>query len=105
MSKDEILMQEVVRIHHAAELLVEDLKEELLTGEMGFLNEGIASKAIPQTQLLVKDHKERDEEGNFPIRMVIPATNITAIFQKMGYMTVQKVLDDADVNYNKHTII
>eukprot|EP00957_Ditylum_brightwellii_P152269 11592841-Ditylum_brightwellii.AAC.1 len=23
----------------------------------------------------------------------------------MGYMTIQKVLDDADVNYNRHTII
>eukprot|EP00957_Ditylum_brightwellii_P115467 8807413-Ditylum_brightwellii.AAC.1 len=47
-----ILQQEVVKIHHAAELLAKDLKEELSTGEMGFLNEGIASKAIPQPQLL-----------------------------------------------------
>eukprot|EP00957_Ditylum_brightwellii_P130232 9934720-Ditylum_brightwellii.AAC.1 len=34
---DEIPRQEVVRIHHAAELLMEDLKEELSTGEICFL--------------------------------------------------------------------
>eukprot|EP00957_Ditylum_brightwellii_P145513 11079798-Ditylum_brightwellii.AAC.1 len=36
---DEIPKQEVVRIHHATILLMEDLKEELSTGEIGVLSE------------------------------------------------------------------
>eukprot|EP00957_Ditylum_brightwellii_P101377 7726286-Ditylum_brightwellii.AAC.1 len=101
---DEIPKQEVVKIKNAVELLTEDLKEELSTGEMCFLSEGIASNSIPQPQLLVKDHKERNKEGNFLTRLVILATNFKAFFSKMGYMNTQKVLDDASVNYNKHTI-
>eukprot|EP00957_Ditylum_brightwellii_P027391 2070473-Ditylum_brightwellii.AAC.1 len=38
----------------------------LAKGEMAFLNEGISSKAIPQPQLLVKDHKDREENGDYP---------------------------------------
>eukprot|EP00957_Ditylum_brightwellii_P155835 11863007-Ditylum_brightwellii.AAC.1 len=72
---------------------------------MGFLNKCIASKAIPQPQLLVKDHKEGDENSDFPTILVILATNVTAIFSKMSYMMIQKVLDDTGVIYNKHTII
>eukprot|EP00957_Ditylum_brightwellii_P195327 14881432-Ditylum_brightwellii.AAC.1 len=97
--------QEVVQIHHAGELLAEDLKDKLSTRELCFLNEGIAYKAIPQPQLLVKDHEERDEHGDFPTKLVIPVTNVMAIISKMVYMTIQKVLDDAGVIYNKHTIV
>eukprot|EP00957_Ditylum_brightwellii_P086524 6583038-Ditylum_brightwellii.AAC.1 len=81
------------------------LKEELSTEKMSFLSEGIAFKQILQPQLLVKDHEERNEEGDFPTRLVILTTNFTTAFLKMRYMTIQKVLDDTDVNYNKHTII
>eukprot|EP00957_Ditylum_brightwellii_P084912 6456716-Ditylum_brightwellii.AAC.1 len=41
----------------------------------------------------------------FPTRLVIPATNFTAAFSKLGYMGIKKVLDDHEVNYTKYTII
>eukprot|EP00957_Ditylum_brightwellii_P060355 4582893-Ditylum_brightwellii.AAC.1 len=72
---------------------------------MGFLREGIASKAIPQPQLLIKDHKELESDGEYPKRLVIPATNFTAALSKVGYMAIQQVLDRNKVNYNRFTIV
>eukprot|EP00957_Ditylum_brightwellii_P039514 2989388-Ditylum_brightwellii.AAC.1 len=60
---------------------------------MGFLQEGIAYKAIPQPQLLTKDHKELESDGRYPTRLVIPATNFTATFLEVGYMAIQQVSD------------
>eukprot|EP00957_Ditylum_brightwellii_P169137 12873952-Ditylum_brightwellii.AAC.1 len=60
---------------------------------MAFLNEGIASKAIPQPQPLVKDHKKREENGDFPTCLVIPATNFTATFSKIGYLGIKQASD------------
>eukprot|EP00957_Ditylum_brightwellii_P146369 11144533-Ditylum_brightwellii.AAC.1 len=42
---------------------------------------------------------------NFPTRLVIPATNFTAAFSKLGYIGIKKVLDNNGVNYAKHTIV
>eukprot|EP00957_Ditylum_brightwellii_P115938 8843043-Ditylum_brightwellii.AAC.1 len=39
------------------------------------------------------------------MRLVIPATNFTVSFSKLGYKGIKKVLDDHGVNYSKHTII
>eukprot|EP00957_Ditylum_brightwellii_P188018 14314084-Ditylum_brightwellii.AAC.1 len=60
---------------------------------MGFLHEDIASKAIPQPQLLIKDHKELESDEEYLTWLVIPATNFTATFSKVGYMAIQQVLD------------
>eukprot|EP00957_Ditylum_brightwellii_P117574 8967021-Ditylum_brightwellii.AAC.1 len=72
---------------------------------MAFLNEGIASKAIPQPQLLIKDHKEREENGDYPTRLMIPATNFTATLLKIGYLGIKRVLDENKVNCATFTII
>eukprot|EP00957_Ditylum_brightwellii_P059222 4494978-Ditylum_brightwellii.AAC.1 len=62
----------------------------LAKGEIAFLNEGIAFKAIPQPRLLVKDHKEREENGDYPTCLVIPATNFKATFSKIGVGSERK---------------
>eukprot|EP00957_Ditylum_brightwellii_P086331 6569242-Ditylum_brightwellii.AAC.1 len=72
---------------------------------MTFLNEGIASKAIPHPQLLMKDHKDREENGDYPACLVIPATNFIAMFLKIGYLGIKWVVDKNKVNYAKFTII
>eukprot|EP00957_Ditylum_brightwellii_P152704 11623952-Ditylum_brightwellii.AAC.1 len=72
---------------------------------MGFLWKGIASKAMPQPQLLIKDHKELELDGEYPTRLVIPATNFTLTFSKVGYMAIQMVLDRNKVNCNRFTIV
>eukprot|EP00957_Ditylum_brightwellii_P105832 8070594-Ditylum_brightwellii.AAC.1 len=72
---------------------------------MGFLREGISPKAIPQPQLLIKDNKEPESNSKYPTWLVIPTTNFTATFSKVGYMAIQKVLDKNKVNYNRFTIV
>eukprot|EP00957_Ditylum_brightwellii_P032814 2487569-Ditylum_brightwellii.AAC.1 len=67
--------------------------------------EELDNKAIPQPQLLIKDHKKLKSDGNFPTWLVIPTTNFTATFSKIGYMGIKGTLDEHKVNYSKHTII
>eukprot|EP00957_Ditylum_brightwellii_P046674 3542226-Ditylum_brightwellii.AAC.1 len=52
-----------------------------------------------------KDHKEREENGDFPTCLVIPATNFTATFSKIGYLGIKWVLDENKVNYVTFAII
>eukprot|EP00957_Ditylum_brightwellii_P109714 8368582-Ditylum_brightwellii.AAC.1 len=73
--------------------------------EKEFIEESLLLKAIPQPQILVKDHKKPGDNGEFPTRLVIPATNFIASFSKLGYMDIKKVLDDNGANYSKCTII
>eukprot|EP00957_Ditylum_brightwellii_P205485 15344097-Ditylum_brightwellii.AAC.1 len=89
----EIHHSNVVKIHEEAERYSENLAGILSPSELCFLREGIASKAIPQPQLLIKDHKDRESNGNFPTRLVIPATTFTATFSEVGYMAIKQVLD------------
>ena len=63
------------------------------------------SKAVPQPKILIKDHKECRIDGSFPTRLVVPATNFTAGFPKLGYLGIKKILDTADVNYGKRNIV
>eukprot|EP00957_Ditylum_brightwellii_P047893 3637461-Ditylum_brightwellii.AAC.1 len=72
---------------------------------MDFFNEGIVSKATPQPQLLVKDHKDKEENGDYPTHLVIPATHSMATFSKIGYLGIKRVLDDNKINYVTFAII
>ena len=92
-------------LHDDAKDFLKQINFLLSEKEIEFIEEALFLKAIPQPQLLVKDHKDPDEEGKFPTRLVIPATNFTAAFSKLGYMGIKKVLDDHGVNYAKYTII
>eukprot|EP00957_Ditylum_brightwellii_P128572 9807709-Ditylum_brightwellii.AAC.1 len=77
---DELSQKMIINLHRKAELYATKLKPMLAKGEMDFLNKGTASKAIPQPKLLVKDHKDKEENGDYPARLVLPATNVMAIF-------------------------
>eukprot|EP00957_Ditylum_brightwellii_P077623 5899262-Ditylum_brightwellii.AAC.1 len=101
----EMKRKDIVRIHGEMETFVTKIKPLLTKNERDFLQEGIASKAILQSQLLVKDHKEPEEDGSFPTRLVIPATNFTATFSKLGYLGIKQILYDNEVNYSRFTII
>eukprot|EP00957_Ditylum_brightwellii_P089493 6814718-Ditylum_brightwellii.AAC.1 len=101
----EIHRSNVVKIHEEAEQYADSLAGILSPSEFGVLREGIASRAIPQPQLLIKDHKDQEPNGDYLTRLVIPATNFMATFSKVGYMAIQKVLDCNKVNYNRFTIV
>ena len=53
----------------------------------------------------VYDHKKKDRNNNFPTRLVVPATNFTAAFPKIGYIGIKKIFDNGNVNYLRKTII
>ena len=65
----------------------------------------LATRAILSPKLLIKDHKTINEKGEFPTRLVIPTTNFTATFSKLGYLRIKKMLDKAKVNYSRFTIV
>ena len=47
-----------------------------------FIEETLKSRAVPTPKLLIKDHKDKDEEGNYPMRLIVLASNFTAAFPK-----------------------
>eukprot|EP00957_Ditylum_brightwellii_P018734 1407530-Ditylum_brightwellii.AAC.1 len=59
------------------------IKFLLSNKEREYIKEALFLKAIPQLQILVKDHKKPDENRDFPIRLVIPATNFTASYPNL----------------------
>ena len=60
---------------------------------------------IPYTKLPIKDHKTINQKGGFPTRLVIPATNFTATFSKIGYLGIKRCLDKGKVNYSRNSIV
>ena len=73
--------------------------------EYNFLEETIETRAIPTPKLLIKDHKKPNDQGEYPTRLVVPATNITVGFPKLGYMGIRKIFDKKKICYDKHTIV
>ena len=73
----------------------------LSDNEKAFLKEKIQTKAVPQPKILIKDHKPADAEGNFPTHLVVPATNFTAGFPKMGYLGIKKIFEENGIKYGQ----
>ena len=78
---------------------------ELSVQEEIVLRQSLATKAIPSPKMLIKDHKKINEKGEFPTRLVIPATNFTATFSKIGYLGINRCLDKGKVNYSCFSIV
>ena len=72
--------------------------------EVGHINESLKTKAIPTPKLLIKDHKKMTSMGKFPTRLVIPATNFSSTFAKIGYLGLKNILEKNEINYTKFTI-
>ena len=73
--------------------------------EVGHINESLKTKAIPTPKLLIKDHKKLTSMGEFLTRLVIPETNYSATFEKVGYLGSEKILEKNEINYTKFTIV
>ena len=59
---------------------------------------------IPSLTLLIKDYKIINEKRESPTRLVIPATNFTATFSKIGYLWIKRCLYKGKVNYSRFSI-
>ena len=68
-----------------------------------FVKVSLTSKAIPTPKLLVKDHKKRKSDRNFPMRLIMPATNFTVAFSKHGYKGIKAVFEENNVIFDKQT--
>ena len=62
---------------------------ELSVQEETFVRQSLMKQAIPSLRLLIKYHKTINEKGELPIRLVIPATNFTAMFSNIGYLGIK----------------
>ena len=82
-----------------------ELDPYLSTNERTCLKEKIESKAVPNPKILVKNHKKQNADGTFPTRLVVPATNFTAGFPKIGYLGIKHLLDKYEVDYGSKNII
>ena len=69
------------------------------------MRQSLATRAIPSPKLLFKDHKTINKKGGFPTRLVIPATNFTAAFSKIGHLGIKKCLDKGKVNYSRNSVV
>ncbi len=81
--------------------LLEGLEDIMSEDEYYFVKESLNSKAIPSPKLLIKDHKEINDDGNYLTRLGVPATNFTAAFSKLGYIGIKKIIDGAGIDYTK----
>ena len=62
-------------------------------------------KYFPTPKLLIKDHKRLTRMGEFPMRVLISATNFSATFAKIGYLGVKNMLEKNEINYTIFTIV
>ena len=81
------------------------MKLELLVKEEELVRQLLARQAILSPKLRIKDHKTINKKGGFPTRLVIPATNFTATFSKIGYLDIKRCLDKGKVNYSRDSIV
>ena len=54
--------------------------------------------------ILSEDHKKPDAKGNFPTRLVAPATNFTAGFPKLGYLGVKSIFEENGICFGEKNL-
>jgi threonine synthase len=97
----EIPREKLTQVFAEANDLLESLEHLMSEDEYTFVKESINSKAIPAPKLLIKDYKEINDDGNYPTRLVVPATNFTSAFPKLGYIGIKKIMDEVSINCSR----
>jgi hypothetical protein len=73
-----------VKINKEGIKLLSTLGHTLSKIEMGFMEEALESKEVPKPKLLIKDHKTITSKGKYVTRFIVPATNFSEAFLKVG---------------------
>jgi hypothetical protein len=92
-------------VQKQAKILLETFNGILSDDEYNYIKQTINKMNAPTVQLLVKDHKDKDENGDHPTRLVVPAKNFTADFPHVGQHGIRHILDRNEIDYSKKTII
>ena len=75
-----------------------EIRFQLSKSEVGHINESLKTKTTPKPNLLIKDNKKPNTNGEFPTRLEITATNFTATLAKVGYLGLKKLLNNHQVD-------
>ena len=82
-----------------ADNMLASVADILSQQEYNYIKSTISKHSVPTVQLLVKDHKDKDEHGDYPTR--VPAKNFTAGFPHVGQRGIKAILDRNKINYSK----
>ena len=95
LKKDAVVVgkDKLGEVFSRAKALLTEVDHMMSANERAAINESIRSAAVPTPILLVKDHKKKDKNDEHPVRLICPATNFVAIFDKIGHKAIQDVLD------------
>ena len=85
--------------------MLEKVKLYLSVKEEEFVRQSLATREIPSSKLLIKDHNTINYKEELRTRFVVPATNFTATFSKIGYLGINICLDKGKVNYSRNSIV
>jgi hypothetical protein len=86
----EIPRSKLVQVFDDGNGLLENLEHILSEDEHFFVKESINPKTIPAQKLLIKDYKEINDDGNYPTRLVVPATNFTLASQSWATLVSRR---------------
>ena len=75
----------MIGIFEGEKKFIEKVNMDLSSQEEQFVRQSLAMQEIPYPKLSIKDPNTFDKKGEYPTRLVIPATNFTLIFYKIQY--------------------
>jgi len=94
----EVKEQALQLLHNKVELGIFSEKEE------SFTKQTVESNTMSPPKRLTKDHKNPNE-GHFPTRLAVLATNFTSAFPKTDQMGIKRITDNTEANQMSKTMI
>ena len=104
-SAKEIPRDRIIELFDTAKNEQAKFEDLLSANEEKFLTKSIDSRSIPTPKLIIKDHKKQDQNGDYPSRLIVPASNFISGFPRLGYLGIRRILDENKINYEKRTIV
>ena len=104
-SATKVTRAELVMAHEYSVDLLNEIKHEISTQEYRYAEQTIDKRRVPTPQLLYKDHKKPNAEGDYPTQLLVPAGNFTAAFPHLGWKAIEALLKKYKINYQRKNII
>ena len=87
-SAKEIKIERLENFFNLAQETKLKLEETISEKEQMFLSKTLEFKSIPTPKLIIKYHKKANEERDYPSRLIVPASNFTSGFPRLGYLGI-----------------
>ena len=102
---NEVKNPELTATYKKANELLAKFENMMSESEAKYMKCWIQSRRIPTPRLSIKDHKAPREDGTYPTRLLIPATNFTQCYAKFAYKAIKAIFEANKIQYAKHTIV